>query len=153
MKTFFLICSLWVSSVAIAAPVCFTDKKSYGEVKEQLPAFMRRGQVYLAYTDGSLNAAAAIIPSGRGFQFKLDYKHSLLGTTSESGKINKVCYENGTAVVTLSSGASKSLKVQGSSLVYKGYSLPSVSQQKYLAALGKVLSAATGGAAEGKMNK
>ncbi|HRO68698.1 MAG TPA: hypothetical protein PL182_14085 [Pseudobdellovibrionaceae bacterium] len=153
MKTFFLICLFLAGSTAYSAPVCFTNKATYDAVKSGLPSFMRQGQVFLAYTDKSLTAAAAIVPSGTGFSFKLDYEHSLLGTTNESGKIRQVCYENGTAVVTLNSGASKTLKVQGSSLIYKGYSLPSVSKQKYLAILGKVLKTAGSGSDEGRNRK
>lgn len=154
MKTFFLICSLLAGPWAYSAPICFNDKASYEAVKNSLPAFMRQGQVFLAYADNSLTAAAAIVPSGNGFTFKLNYDHYLLGETNESGRIRQVCYDNGSAVITLNSGAKKTLKVQGSSLVYSGYSLPSVSKKKYLEVLGKVLkTAGTGGGSGGSKSQ
>lgn len=146
---FFLLAS--ISFSAAAAPVCFSDKASYDQVKSSLPASMQKGSLYIIHDDpdSSLLAAVMITSSAKGFSFQMAYDHSLLGKTSEGGTIKKVCVNGNKVEVTLASGAKKTLTGAGSGFSYKGYILKNTTRSSY----DKVYASIMGGGEKGSTGK
>lgn len=101
--------------------VCFQDQRSYESVEQQLPTIMKQKAVVLIHQSRNLLAGIRIYAVGAIFRIESHIWHAWLGLDQEDHDVSQICYQDGQAKITLTSGKMENIKIDGKKIQIKGY--------------------------------
>jgi hypothetical protein len=126
-----------VTSSAQAA-VCFTDVRSWENVKTQLPAFMQTGEFYATHESSMMIGAFAVQQAGSQFRLEGHGRHVLAGTFHESDVIKEACVDGSTIKVTLTKSPTETITQVDGGLKIRGYKFGFTNKAGYEAMVSRV---------------
>lgn len=141
MRSMFLgltLFALTFTTSAQAAPVCFSDARSWEAVKGQLPAFMQQGSFYAVHESTMLLGGFAVEQAGANFHLEGHGRHVLAGTFHDSDTVKNVCVDGSTIQVDLVKGGGHSITQVSGGLKIRGYKFTFTSKAGYESVVARV---------------